>query len=262
MNGPTANLAGTLAGLLLAAAPVAPAAPAAPTPNLLTLDDTFELETVGDAQIAPDGKQVVYVRNLADVMTDKRYANLWIVDFDGGNHRPLTSGKRNDTSPRWSPAGDRLAFVSTEDGEAQIHVRWMDTGATQVVTRVREAPSAIAWSPDGTQLAFLALVPREAQKVGTLPVKPEGAAWAPPAKLIDQPVYRFDQVGYLETGFTHVFVVPAEGGTARQVSSGDYEHRGGFRGGPPPVWTPDGKYLLVSAIRRAEAWRQPLNTEI
>lgn len=228
---------------------------------VLTLEDTFELETVADPQISPDGKRVVYVRAFADVMTDRRYSNLWIVNFDGSGHRPLTSGKRNDGSPRWSPSGDRLAFVSVADGEAQIHMRWMDSGTTQVVTRVRKTPSSIVWSPDGTQIAFLALVPSAPKTVGKMPSKPAGADWAPPARMIDQPVYRFDQVGYLETGFTHVFVVPAEGGTPRQISSGDFEHRGRFRSGYL-AWTPDGKHLLVAGKRRDDAWRQPLNSEI
>ena len=78
--------------------------------------DVFQLEWASDPQISPDGSQIVYVRNFNDVMTDRSRSNLWIIDFDGSNHRPLTSGNDNYGSPRWSPTGDRLAIrgVDTE----------------------------------------------------------------------------------------------------------------------------------------------------
>ena len=54
--------------------------------------DVFGLEYASDPQISPDGERVVYVRNFMDVMTDRRRSNLWIVDVDGSNHKPLTTG--------------------------------------------------------------------------------------------------------------------------------------------------------------------------
>ena len=103
-----------LAASALISASVVSSASAAPTP--LQPMDLFDLETVAEPQISPDGKHVVYVRRFADVMTDKRLSNLWIVDADGSNHRPLTTGKQNDGSPRWSPDGKQLLFVSDRDG--------------------------------------------------------------------------------------------------------------------------------------------------
>ena len=89
--------------------------------------DEFQLQIATDPQISPDGKKIVYVRRFADPMTDRRYSNLWIVNADGTDHRPLTTGNRNDASPRWSPDGARLAYLSDTDGKQQIYVRWMDT---------------------------------------------------------------------------------------------------------------------------------------
>ena len=75
----------------------------ADAPRPLQLTDIFELQTAISPQLSPDGARIVYVRQFADIMTDKRYSNLWIVGFDGSNPRPLTTGKRNDANPRWSP---------------------------------------------------------------------------------------------------------------------------------------------------------------
>ena len=111
--------------------------------------DIFQLEWAADPQISPAGTQIVYVRSFMDVMTDQSHSNLWIIDFDGSNHRPLTSGNNNYSSPRWSVSGDRLAYVSSQDGSAQIYVRWMDTGETAKITNLTESPSGLTWSPDG-----------------------------------------------------------------------------------------------------------------
>src|SRR5262245_4977966 len=98
-------------------------------PPLTEMDD-FNLEFAADPQISPDGTQVAYVRRSADIMTDQFYSNLWLVSYDGRSHRPLTSGHRHDASPRWSPDGARLLFLSDEGGSTQLYVRWMDTGQT------------------------------------------------------------------------------------------------------------------------------------
>src|SRR6201998_1947557 len=73
--------------------------------NRLTAMDEFQLQLATDPQISPDGKKIVYVRRFADPMTDKRYSNLWIINADGTDHRPLSSGNHSYISPRWSPDG-------------------------------------------------------------------------------------------------------------------------------------------------------------
>jgi acylaminoacyl-peptidase len=228
----------------------------------LSIEDIFNLELASDPQISPDGTRVVYVRQFADIMTDQRRSNLWMVSFDGKDHRPLSTGNFSDTSPRWSPDGSQIAYISDRDGSPQIYRRWMDSGQTAKLSSLTSDPAGIAWSPDGKWISFTALVPRDPPTIEGMPPKPEGAAWAEPARVIDQLVYRFNGPGYLKPGYHHLFVLPAEGGTPRQLSSGDFQHGGvGFRASEA-VWTPDSKHLILSANRRPDYELEPLDTDV
>ena len=235
----------------------------AAAPSRLSLTDIFQLETAREPQISPDGKRIVYVRAFADIMGDLRHSNLWIVNFDGSGNRPLTTGKFSDANPKWSPDGSQLAFTSDRDGAAQIWRMWLESSQLAKVTNIQQVPGGINWSPDGKWISFTALVPEAKRKpIAEIPAAPEGAKWADPAKVIDKLVYRFNGAGYLKPGFTHVFVVPAEGGTPRQISSGDFQHGGAASRASEAVWTPDGKSLLLSANRHADWELEPLDNEV
>ncbi len=247
---------------VLTAIALIPAARAQEKAKKLTAMDEFNIQTATDPQISPDGKKVVYVRGFADPMTDRRYSNLWIIGADGADHRALTTGNRNDTSPRWSPDGTRVAYLSGEDGRTQIYVRWMDSGQTARITDLEQSPSAIHWSPDGRMISFAALVPARGPHIADLPGPPEGAKWADPAKAYDRLVYRFNGAGYLKPGFMQLFVVSAEGGAPRQVTSGNLPNGGTEFGPTQAVWTPDGKYLIVSANHHSEEAHEYLDTEV
>ena len=233
--------------LVLAAPVAAPLAAQAndeaADPDRLQYLDVFEMEVASDPRISPDGEQVVYVRRGFDIMTDKARTALWVVGTDGSNHRAITDGSGAVSSPRWSPDGNRLLYVASDDGANQLFVRWMDTGQTAELTNVTESPGNIAWSPDGEWIALTMFVPEPAPAFAKMPPRPEGAEWTAPPRVISKLRYRADGRGYLPDGHTHVFVLPADGGTPRQLTSGPYDHGGGLS------WSPDSRSIVFSANR-------------
>src|SRR5262245_4714992 len=114
----TLHRAACALGLFLSIGFAAPAR-ADEAPRKLQLIDVFQLEYAADPQISPDGKRVVYARTFMDIMKDRRRTNLWVIGTDGKDHRPLTTGNRNDSLPRWAPDGNRLVYVSSESGPAE-----------------------------------------------------------------------------------------------------------------------------------------------
>ena len=244
-----------LAGCALAL--VSGAAAAADAPRALQPMDVFALEYASDPQIAPDGSRVVYVRSFMDVMKDRRRSNLWIVGEDGTKHRPLTSGNRSDASPRWSPSGDRLAWVSSDGDTPQVHVRYTDTGESAVISRLADAPSGLDLVPGRTadRLLHARAGPGEAVRGAARPARggrvgaaaegrhparvPRGRGGVPPRRP-----------------HASSSCSPADGGTPRQLTDGPFDHEG------RAAWTPDGAFVLVSANRHEDGEYDPANTEV
>ena len=206
--------------------------------------DVFDLEWVSDPQVSPDGNSVVYVRRSNDIMSDRTRSQLWRVDADGQNHRPLLSSTENASSPRWSPDGKQLAFVSSSTGSSQIHLRWMDNGDVAVVTHLQSSPSSLSWSPDGKWLAFTMSVKAPTESIVKARPKPKGAKWADKPITVSTTRYQYDGRGIVAPTYRHIFVVPSEGGSARQITSGDFNHGG------PLSWSPDSARIFFSAYRQ------------
>ncbi len=217
--------------------------------------DVFQIENISDPQISPDGNQIVYARNFRDIMTDKTLSNLWIVDFDGKNHHPLTTGNHNDFSPRWSPDGKQLVYRSNKDGAAQYYLRWLASGAESKLTNLIQSPGTPVWSPDGKWIAFTMFVPEEDKPFAKINGKPKGAEWAKPAKYIDDLIYRRDGGGYVKQGHRQIYTLSTDGGTPRQITSGEYNVSN-------PDWSKNGQSLVFSANHHENRGLDPRNSEI
>jgi dipeptidyl aminopeptidase/acylaminoacyl peptidase len=247
-----------LAILFAATALAAPAvaAPATGPSRYLTGADLFNLEWASDPQISPDGRTIAYVRKTNDIMTDKARSTIWLVDVASGQQRPLLAGDGSYFSPRWSPDGARLAYVSADGGSPQLFVRWISSGESARITRLPDSPSGIAWSPDGRRIAYSMTVPDDAANLGQAPAKPEGAKWADPLEVIDAVTYRADGAGYLKPGFDQIFWVPADGGSPTQLTFG------ATNADAPLSWTPDGRSILFSGNLSKDWEREPVNSEV
>ena len=222
----------------------------------LELIDIFNMEFVSDPQISPDGSQVIYVRNFKDVMTDKNHSNLWMVNFDGSNNRPLTRGNQNDSYPRWSHDGKKIIFKSNmSDDKMKLYMMWLDTKEFTALTNTKQMPGSVTWSYDDSNLAFNMFVPKSSESIVKMPSKPEGAQWNAPPIYIDNINYRGDGQGYLKSGNMQLFTLPVNGGTPRQLTFTDFDHN-------DPIWSKDNTSLYFTANFHKPEEIEPLDGEI
>jgi dipeptidyl aminopeptidase/acylaminoacyl peptidase len=242
--------------LLLLATLLAPAAAAQETRSdtLLTVDHYLDYETVADARISPDGSQIVYTRRWVNALEDKWESALWIVNADGSRNRFFAKG----SSAVWAPDGKRIAYLA--DGEpkgTQVFVRWVDgSGESSQITHVTQTPGDLRWSPDGKLVGFSMLVPAPPAWKIDLPTPPTGAKWTDPPRIVERLHFRQDKKGFSEPGYTHLFVVSADGGTPRQVTAGEWSVGARFDQLSGEVgwdWMPDGKTVVVDAFKDSTA---------
>jgi len=230
----------------------------------LTPEDLYKLAFVSDPQISPDGTKIAFVKTTIDEKSKEYRSQIWVVPSDGSaKPRQFTSGPKSDTSPRWSPDGTRLAFVSDRNGEKQIYVIPTEGGEALQVTKMRRGAGNPVWAPDGTRIAFTASIdpedkPEDYEKPLDQKTKEaeEKARKDEPTILTRLKIKSDAAMGLTGKRRSHIFVIDAAGkGPAIQLTSGEFDHS-------QPRWSPDGKYLAFSANRNEDADYEPWLSDI
>lgn len=205
----------------------------------MTPDDLYAITWIGECDISPDGRRVAFAAVRMDRETDSYRGAIWIVDTAGGEPLQFTAGAKRDSSPRFSPDGRWLAFLSERGEEKpQLYVMPVDGGEARQVTKLPLGAGVPAWSPESTRIAFAA-------KTGDAP-DPDPKK-AKPYRRITHLKYRLNGQGFTYDHRGHLFVVGIEeGAETKQITDGDWDDT-------QPAWSPNGREIAFVSARHAEA---------
>ncbi len=232
----------SLAVLILGALLCAPPLPSAQAgAKAIAFDDFIKVKRMTDLQLSPDGRWAAFVVTVMDKSANRGTSDIWIVPAQGGEPRRLTSNPASDSQPRWSPDGRKIAFVSARSGLPQIWTINVDGGEAVQLTRISTGASGPVWSARGTHLAFVSNVfPDCPDDEGNRKRMEAVEASKVKARLYDRLLFRHWNSWWDGTR-SHVFVIPAEGGTPVDVTPGDYDTPPIALGGSQDyVFSPDG----------------------
>src|SRR5882724_88405 len=130
-----------------------------PATRAMTIDDLFRFKRVADPQISPDGKWVAYAVGNVDMEGNRVVYNLWLASTEKpGLRKQLTSAKKSDRHPRWSPDGKSILFESSRSGTSQLWIIDAQGGEARQLTKISSGAGTGIWSRDGKQIAFVSAV--------------------------------------------------------------------------------------------------------
>ncbi len=225
----------------------------------MTIDDLVTAVRVSDPQLSPDGTRVLFVRTTTDGKTGKRNADIWTVPADGSTApKEFAGGDSSENTPRYSPDGRRVAFLSSRDGASQIYVADADgSGARKVTNLSMGVQAPLVWSGDGTLVAFVSDVyPECADEACNKRTSDEAEKNPVKVHRLTRLLYRhWDE--WRENVRHHVFVADVASGTAVDVTRGDYDSPPGQQEDAAIAFSPDGREVAFVSSRAGadqEAW--------
>ncbi|MGC1106633.1 MAG: hypothetical protein WA876_08850, partial [Candidatus Acidiferrales bacterium] len=209
------------------------------------VSDMEKMVSVSDPQISPDDKSIAVVVGHINMKEDGTDSEIVLIDISTGAQRVMTSGHKHPSSPRWSPNGDRLAFVAasdeSKDATPQIFILPMDGGDAEKITSAPDGVEQFAWRPDGAKIAYVTPEPVDKKAIEA-----------------HHDAFQVGDTDFLETAAaepSHVWLISSDGGEAKRVTSGTWSLPIVFPPSPPssPLsWSPDGKSLLITRQETAE----------
>jgi dipeptidyl aminopeptidase/acylaminoacyl peptidase len=216
-------------------------------------EDMMALKRVGEPQISPDGKWIIFSAVEVDLKANTRTPHVWLIPAAGGEARQATGGSGEDR-PRWSPDGKSIAYVANRSGTSQIFVQPFDprggalAGEARPLTTLSTGADGELWSPDGANILFVSSVfPDCADDACNQRRAREKQESKVTAQIFTHLFYR--HWNHFTQGMrSHLFVSPAGGGAAHDLTPGDHDVPPFSLGGPDLyAFSPDGREVCYTS---------------
>src|ERR1700752_2760546 len=226
----------------------------------ITAEDYYSFEFLSDPHISPDGKLVAYVVTKVDKAQNRRNSSIWMVSTDSSKPAwQFTTSPQSVNSPRWSPDGQSIAFLSARPSEtaataandqprAQVYLLSMSGGEPKRLTNLKKGGSSFQWSPDGNRMVVISLI-------GPGDSRPESKDRSA-VRHYKNSSYKFNDTGWFDDRRTHLWTIDLKSGVAKQITEGDDWNDS------DPQWSPDGTRIAFVSNRTGKEYEGNRNSDV